>query len=146
MLIPSVEKGAKKAGRKLSDVDIVGCPFLAVSPDEAGLEAAKAAVKQRIAFYASTRTYHSVLDFHGWTEVGQQLFDFSMEGKWMEMPKLITDEMLEEFAIVAVGDDLAPKLKERSKGIFNSILLDGAPALAADKDWLRRTISVLQQP
>jgi probable F420-dependent oxidoreductase len=146
VLIPAVEKGAKKTGRRLSDVDIVGCPFLAVSPDEAGLEAAKAAVKQRIAFYASTRTYHSVLDFHGWTEIGQKLFDFSMEGKWMEMPKLITDEMLEEFAIVAIGDDLAPKLKERSKGIFNSILLDGAPALVADKEWLRRTISVLQQP
>jgi probable F420-dependent oxidoreductase len=146
VLIPSVEKGAKKAGRTLSDVDIVGCPFLAVSQDEAGLEAAKAAVKQRIAFYASTRTYHSVLDFHGWTEVGQELHRFSMEGKWTEMPKLITDEMLEEFAVVAVGDDLAPKLRERSQGIFSSILLDGSSTLAADKEWLRRTISVLQQP
>jgi probable F420-dependent oxidoreductase len=146
VLIPNVEKGAQKAGRALSDIDVVGCPFLAVSKDSAGLEAAKAAVKQRISFYASTRTYHSVLDFHGWTDVGQQLHRLSLEGKWMEMPKLITDEMLEEFAIVAVGDDLAPKLKERSKGIFNSILLDGAPALAADKEWLRRTISVLQQP
>jgi hypothetical protein len=117
-----------------------------VSRDEAGLEAAKAAVKQRIAFYSSTRTYHSVLDFHGWTDVGQELHRLSLEGKWMEMPKLITDEMLEEFAIVAVGDDLAPKLKERSQGIFTSILLDGAPALMADKEWLRRTVAVLQQP
>jgi hypothetical protein len=62
------------------------------------------------------------------------------------MPKLITDEMLEEFAIVAVGDDLGPKLKERSQGVFNSILLDGASALMADKEWLRRTIAVLQRP
>jgi hypothetical protein len=60
--------------------------------------------------------------------------------------KLITDEMLEEFAIVAIGDDLGPKLKERSRGIFTSILLDGASALVADEAWLRRTISVLQQP
>ena len=146
VLIPNVEKGAAKSGRKLSDVDVVGCPFLAVSGDEAGLEAAKAAVKQRIAFYSSTRTYHSVLDFHGWTDVGQELHRLSLEGKWMEMPKLVTDEMLEEFAIVAVGDDLAPKLKERSQGIFTSILLDGAPALMADKEWLRRTVAVLQQP
>jgi hypothetical protein len=87
-----------------------------------------------------------VLDFHGWTEVGQELHRLSLEGKWTEMPKLISDEMLEEFAIVAVGDDLAPRLKERSQGIFTSILLTGAPALAADKEWLRRTISVLQQP
>jgi probable F420-dependent oxidoreductase len=146
VLVPTIAKGAEKSGRPVSDIDVVGCPFLAVSQDEAGLEAARAAVKQRIAFYASTRTYHSVLDFHGWTEVGQELHRFSMEGKWTEMPKLITDEMLEEFAIVAVGDDLAPKLKERSQGIFTSILLDGASALVADKAWLRRTIAVLQQP
>jgi hypothetical protein len=62
------------------------------------------------------------------------------------MPKLITDEMLEEFAIVAVGDDLGPKLKERSQGIFDTILLDGAPALMSDEAWLRRTIEVLQRP
>jgi probable F420-dependent oxidoreductase len=146
VLIPNVEKGAKKAGRAPSDVDIVGAPFLAVSREAAGLEAAKAAVKQRIAFYASTRTYHAVLDFHGWTDVGQELHRLSLEGKWTEMPKLISDEMLEEFAIVAVGDDLAPKLKERTQGIFSSVTLEGVPALAADREWLRRTISVLRQP
>jgi hypothetical protein len=79
-------------------------------------------------------------------DVGRELHRLSLEGKWMEMPKLITDEMLEEFAIVAVGDDLGPKLKERSQGIFDSVLLTGAPALAADEEWLRRTIAVLQQP
>jgi len=146
VLVPTIARGAEKSGRPVSDIDVVGCPFLAVSRDEAGLETAKAAVKQRIAFYSSTPTYHSVLDFHGWTGVGQELHRLSLEGKWMEMPKLITDEMLEEFAIIAVGNDLAPKLKERSQGIFTTILLDGAPALMADEAWLRRTIAALQQP
>jgi probable F420-dependent oxidoreductase len=146
VLLPTVEEGAKKSGRRLSEIDVVGCPFLAVSKDPEGLEAAKAAVKQRISFYASTRTYHSVLDFHGWSEVGQQLHRLSVEGKWREMPKLISDEMLEEFAIVAVGDQLAPSLKERSQGIFTTILLDGAAALFEDEEWLRRTIAELQQP
>jgi probable F420-dependent oxidoreductase len=146
VLLPTIEKGAARSGRQLSEIDVVGCPFLAVSADEQGLEAAKAAVKQRISFYASTRTYHSVLDFHGWSEVGQELHRLSLEGGWQEMPGLITDEMLEEFAIVAVGDELAPKLKARSQGIFSTLLLDGAPALLSDEDWLRRTIEVLQQP
>ena len=146
VLVPNVEKGAQKSGRSRADIDIVGCPFLAVSRDEAGLQAAKDAVRQRIAFYASTRTYHAVLDFHGWTDVGQELHRLSLEGKWMEMPKLISDEMLEEFAIVAVGDDLGRRLKERSRGIFDTVLLDGAPALMSDDAWLRRTIAVLQEP
>lgn len=145
VLLPTIEAGAKKSGRQLSEIDVVGSPFLAVSKDEAGLEAAKAAVRQRISFYASTRTYHSVLDFHGWQDLGQALHRLSLEGKWREMPALIDDDMLEEFAIVAVGDELATKLKERCAGIFNTILLDGASALQEDEAWLRATIAALQQ-
>jgi hypothetical protein len=116
-----------------------------VSKDEEGLEAAKAAVKQRIAFYASTRTYHSVLEFHGWADLGKELHRLSLEGKWREMPRLISDEMLEEFAIVAVGDELAPRLRERCEGLFTTVLLDGASALQKDEEWLRATIEALQQ-
>jgi probable F420-dependent oxidoreductase len=145
VLVPTIAKGAEKSGRSLSDIDVVGCPFLAASENAEGLEAAKAAVRQRIAFYASTRTYHSVLEFHGWGDVGRELHRLSLEGKWREMPGLVSDEMLEHFAIVAIGDELAPKLKQQSEGIFTTILLDGAPALQKDPAWLRRTIAELQR-
>ena len=145
VLLPTIREGAGRAGRDLSEIDVVGSPFLAVSKDERGLEAAKAAVRQRISFYASTRTYHSVLDFHGWSDLGKELHRLSLEGKWREMPELISDEMLEEFAIVAIGDELAPKLRERSEGLFTTILLDGASALQEDEEWLRATIEALQQ-
>jgi probable F420-dependent oxidoreductase len=145
VLLPNIEAGARKAGRVLSEIDIVGSPHLAVGKDEAELEVAKAAVKQRVAFYASTRTYHSVLEFHGWGEVGKALHQLSLEGKWREMPGLISDEMLEEFAIVAIGDELAPRLRERTQGLFNTILLDAASALQEDEEWLRATIDALHQ-
>ncbi len=61
------------------------------------------------------------------------------------MPALIGDEMLEEFAIVAIGDELAPRLRERCDGIFTTILLDGSSALSRDEDWLRATIAALQR-
>jgi hypothetical protein len=146
VLLPTVEAGARRAGRELAAIDVVGSPFLAVSNNRQVLEAAKAAVRQRISFYASTRTYHSVLEFHGWGDLGKELHRLSLEGKWREMPELISDEMLEEFAIVAIGDELAPKLRERSEGIFTTILLDGASALQEDEEWLRATIEALQQP
>jgi len=145
VLLPNIEKGARKAGRALSDIDVVGAPLLAVAKDEQGLEAAKAEVRQRVAFYASTRTYHSVLEFHGWSEIGKELHRLSLEGKWREMPELISDDMLEEFAIVAIGDELAPKLRQRSEGLFTTILLDAASALQEDEEWLRATIEALQQ-
>jgi hypothetical protein len=78
--------------------------------------------------------------------MGEELHRLSLEGRWREMPALIGDEMLEEFAVVAIGDELVPKLKERSQGIFTTLLLDGASALQEDEDWLRATIRGLQQP
>ncbi len=145
VVLPAVEAGARKSGRRLSDIDIVGCPFLAVAKDREGLEAAKAAVKQRISFYSSTRTYHSVLEFHGWADLGMKLHQLSIEGKWQEMPKLITDEIMEEFAIVAIGDDFAAKVKEKCAGLFDTFLIDGAPALQRDEAWLKRSIEELHR-
>jgi len=144
VLVPAIAEGAKKAGRTLADIDVVGSPFLAIAPDEAGVERAKTALKQHIAFYASTRSYHAVLKFHGWEDVGLKLHELSKQGKWTDMPKQITDEMLYEWAIVGTYDDLAPKLKERSAGVYNSVLLDLPKALLQDADRVGEIIKALK--
>src|SRR3990172_7392518 len=121
VILPAIEKGAKKAGRKLSDIDIVGGGFIVSGKNEEEIEKAKGPVKQQIAFYGSTRAYFPVLELHGWGEVGQRLFRLSMEGKWPEMADAITDEMLEVFAIVGTYDELVPKLKERYLGVVSTL-------------------------
>jgi alkanesulfonate monooxygenase SsuD/methylene tetrahydromethanopterin reductase-like flavin-dependent oxidoreductase (luciferase family) len=134
VILPNIESGAKKAGRPVADIEIVGCPFLAIAPDEAGVEKAKAETRQRISFYASTRTYHSVLEFHGWQDVGAKLHQYSLEGKWTEMPGLITDEMLEEFALIGTYDQLAKQVAERCPDAFTTVMLDMPADLRRDHD------------
>ncbi len=121
VILPSIEEGAKKAGRSLSDIDIVGGGFLVTGENEQQVEAAKGPIKQQISFYASTRSYHPVLECHGWDEVGPKLFRLSMEGKWAEMANEITDEMLEQFAIVGTHDEIVPKIKERYSGVIDTL-------------------------
>jgi probable F420-dependent oxidoreductase len=145
VVLPAIAQGAAKAGRQATDIDVVGCPFLAVGKSKEGMERAKAAVKQRIAFYSSTRTYHSVLEFHGWADIGMKLHQLSIEGKWQEMPRLITDEIMDEFAIVAMGDEFAAKVKERCQGTFSTFLIDGAPDLQGDERWLRASVEELHR-
>ncbi len=145
ILMPVIEKGAQKAGRQLASLDLVGAPFVATGADEQEIAAAKNALRQRIAFYASTRSYHAVLEFHGWSEVGMQLHQLSLEGKWQAMPGLITDDMLEEFAIIASHDELVPKVKERCAGIFSTVLLDLPPKLRADEAQVSAIVRTLQQ-
>ena len=145
VLRPETEAGARKAGRTLSAVDIVGSPFLAVGANDEEVEVAKNGLRQRIAFYASTRTYHSVLRFHGWEGVGLELHELSVQGKWQEMAGLITDKMLEEFAIIATYDELVPRLEERCAGIFDTVTLDLPPAMRREEDRVREMVRRLKR-
>lgn len=145
VVLPAIEEGAKKAGRSAADIDLIGAPFLAISEKAEDLARAKRELAQHIAFYASTRTYHAVLEFHGWQEVGRKLHELSREGKWTEMPDAITDEMLEEWALIGTADDLVSLVKKRCTGIFSTVLLDLPPALRAKEDWVRATVKALHE-
>jgi probable F420-dependent oxidoreductase len=121
VILPAIKEGAEKAGRKLSDIDIVGGAFVITGKNEEEVEKAKAPVRQQLSFYASTRVYHPVLETHGWQEAGQQLFRLSMEGKWGEMANMMTDEMLEEMAVIGTYDQIADKLKQRYSGVVTTL-------------------------
>ena len=121
VIIPAIEEGAKKAGRDMSAIDLVGGAFVITGKNDEEVERAKAPVRQQLSFYASTRAYHPVLEVHGWQETGERLFRLSMEGKWPEMALGITDEMLEHFAIIGTYDQLVPKIKERYAGVVTTL-------------------------
>jgi probable F420-dependent oxidoreductase len=121
VILPTIKAAAEKAGRRMEDIDIVGGGFLITGASDEEVEKAKGAVRQQLSFYGSTRVYHPVLAAHGWEETGQKLFRLSMEGKWGEMGQAITDEMLEEFAVIGTYDELVPKIKERYQGVVTTL-------------------------
>lgn len=121
VILPAIEEGAKKSGRSMSDIDIVGGSFIITGKNEEEVERAKAPVRQQLSFYASTRVYHPVLETHGWLDTGEKLFRLSMEGKWPEMANGITDEILDEFAIIGTYDELVPKIKARFEGLVTTL-------------------------
>jgi len=146
IVLPAIAAGAGKAGRTCADINVIGAPFLATGATEGDVVKAMGALKQHIAFYASTRTYHTVLRFHGWEEIGLQLHQLVRDGKWQELPKLITDEMLAEWAVIATYDRLAAVVRARCDGIFSTVLLDLPGALARDEDRVRSIVQSLHQP
>lgn len=145
VVLPAITAGAAKAGRTLADVNVIGAPFLATGKTEADVEKAKKALKQHVAFYASTRTYHTVLAHHGWEEIGTRLHQLSREGKWQELPTLVTDDMLAEWAVIATHDRLATEVRRRCDGVFSTVLLDLPHDLAADDDLVRDIVRSLHQ-
>ncbi len=139
-LLPAITAGAARAGRDPATFELIGAPFLALGRNEEELRQSMDALRQNISFYASTRSYHAVLAFHGWEDVGMELHRLSLAGKWAEMPALITDAMLEQWAVIALYEDFAERLRARAQGVFGTVLIDLPVAVRADDDFVRETV------
>ena len=130
---PAVEEGASGEGRDVREVELATSVFVITGESEEAMREQREKMRAQAAFYASTPTYRTVLDVHGWGEVGDSLGGLAREGKWEEMPKLITDEMLHALAVEAAPDEVGPALKERYEGLVDRVALY-LPFVPGEKD------------
>ena len=115
---PAIAEGAEAEGRDKGDVELATSVFVITGEDEEAIREQREKMRAQAAFYASTPTYRTVLDVHGWGEIGERLGGLAREGKWHEMPKLITDVMLNTFAIESALDEVCPVLSVRYQGVI----------------------------
>ena len=88
VVLPAVALGGRR-------ITIAASVIVATTEDEI------AAAEQAIGFYAATPTYRSVLEHHGWGEVGDALAGHARHGRWDETAALVSDQMLDAFAVIA---------------------------------------------
>jgi len=134
VMLPTVAAGAKLAGRAPERVDVIGAPIVVTGRNAAELAEERQLLRRRVAFYASTRSYHPVFAVHGWQDLGLRLHAMSLEGRWKEMVALIPDEMAEEFATIGLADEIGEKLAERWGGLLTTINLPTDFPLAGPED------------
>jgi probable F420-dependent oxidoreductase len=136
---PAVKEGAEAEGRAPSDVELATSVFVITGDSGEAIDQQREKMRAQAAFYASTPTYRTVLDVHGWGEVGERLGGLAREKKWDEMPKQITDEMLHAFAVEAAPDEVGPALVERYEGLIDRVALY-VPFVPGEKDEFWRRI------
>lgn len=119
--IPALARGRAKAGKTMDGFEIVGPSFVVTGNNEEELAAAAAGTRQQIAFYGSTPAYRPVLEAHGWGGLQDELNTLSKQGKWVEMGDLITDEILNTFAVVGEPETIAPELHRRYGDVIQRI-------------------------
>lgn len=117
IILPAIQQGLDKAGRSPGDCRVSTTAFVVTSPEEDGF------VRAQIAFYASTPSYRTVMQLHGWEETAERLSALAGRGQWGDMPALISDEMLAEFAVQASPSDLPEVLKQRYQGLVDRLSL-----------------------
>jgi probable F420-dependent oxidoreductase len=138
-VIPAIAEGARQANRDLDQVTLATSAFVITGENRESATEQRESVRAQISFYASTPTYRTVLEAHGWEEVGERLRTMAREKKWPEMPALITDEMLAAFAIEAAPDEIGPALKERYDGLIDRVALY-LPFVPGERDEFWRTV------
>jgi probable F420-dependent oxidoreductase len=120
---PAIFEGAEKAGRDPAQVDLATSVFVVTGENASEIEEQRERMRAQIAFYASTPTYATVLEAHGWEEVGERLGKLARDKEWEEMPALVTDEMLSAFTIEAAPDEVGAALVGRYAGLLDRIAL-----------------------
>lgn len=111
--IPAVAEGLRRSGRSAEDFEIIVSAMVAVGRDEADLAAAIDGVASLISFYGSTPAYLPVLEAEGWADVQPELNALSKQGRFPEMRRLISDEMVARIGIVGTPEECARQIAER---------------------------------
>src|SRR5579885_259430 len=145
---PNLKKGFEKSGRPASEWDqfqIGGGGFLRAGKDKDAVARGVENMKATIAFYGSTRSYRSSFELDGWADTAEELHKLSVQQRWREMAKLVSEEMVHAFAAVGTYDEIAARIKKRFAGV-NRLSFDMPVRNDHDRGVLKEIIQDLKRP
>jgi probable F420-dependent oxidoreductase len=111
--LPALERGLTKSGRTREGFEISYPAMVVTGANDAEMAAAVQGVKAQLAFYGSTPAYKPVLALHGWGDLHSELNLLSKRGEWVQMAGLITDDIVDAFAVVGPPGEIPAKLLGR---------------------------------
>ncbi len=140
--LPAVQRGLEKSGRRREEFEISLPVMVVTGVNEEAFQQSKTAVQNQLAFYASTPAYRPVLELHGWGELQTVANQLTREGRWQDMGALITDDILNTFAVVSEDIEQVPALlKQRYGGLADTWL---CTVQTGDTDLQKQLVAALQ--
>jgi probable F420-dependent oxidoreductase len=110
---PRLENGAARAQRDASDVKLMLAPLVATGASREETLRDRERQRRLLSFLYSTPAYWPSLELLGWGECGPRLRQLTREGRWDEMPEVISNEMLAELLPTAPYAEIADLLRDR---------------------------------
>lgn len=145
VLWPRFEQGLATGDRPRSAVEVSGGGFLATGKDWSEVERATEDVRRQVASFALNRRSQGVFQFHGWTDTVARLDALRREGRWDEVPREITDDMVHAFAVVAPYEGVVEACRERYAGLVDCLGLVAPAQTADERECLRALIQQLKE-
>lgn len=139
VMLPAVRRGAARSGRSLDGFRVAMKPLVASARTDEELERKVRDARARIAFYASTRSYLAAFSHLGLDDLAGEATLLSRAQRWEELPALISDEVLEQFAVIGTHDEIGARLLDR----FGDLVTDVEFSIAVRDDTDRARLSEL---
>ena len=95
----------------------------------------------QIAFYYTTRLYHSVLEPHGWQHIGEAISQAFRQGDFAAMTAAVPDEMVDAIALTGTPDEVREKIKAW-QGIAEHVLFY-SPSMGMSRDRQLQNVSAI---
>jgi probable F420-dependent oxidoreductase len=123
LTLPALAEGAARVGRDVGDLEIVCVTIVVTGRDEEEMHRSREAVRNQLAFYATTPAYQSVFCLHGYEGLHDEATKLSREGRWNEMGALVDDTLVDTVAVVGEPHQVADLIRSRLAGISDSVSL-----------------------
>lgn len=114
VVLPSLQKGFDAAGRSRGDFQISCQTITMIGANDEQIAAARNKARGQISFYGSTPAYQGVLEHMGVGALHPELNRLSKQGKWLEMMRLVSDDMLDQIGVSGTPREAGAKLAARN--------------------------------
>lgn len=137
-VIDNIQQGLDKAGRKRSDFKITAPVMAVMGSNQQELDVMRERVRGMIGFYGATSYYKDMFDAHNWSGTFERLLEKSRKGDWDSMASEITDEMMAEFAVEGLYEDIPDLLQKKYGDMLDEVLIYfGEPEKGDPETWKR---------
>jgi probable F420-dependent oxidoreductase len=119
--LPRIQEGMERGGRSRDNFQVNTAVFVVPTDDPQLATQAEAHVRQQLSFYMSTPAYKIVLELHGWGALSQKLGMMARRGEWDDMPKMITDEVMDTCALIGTWAELPGKIHQRYGDLLDRV-------------------------
>ena len=136
---PALAEGARRRGRSAQALSLLASCFVVHGATEPERRRSERAIRRQVAFYASTPSYRKFLEFHGEIRAAKRLSALMREGRFDEMPDLVSDNLLCAVAISEADGGIAKSLQARYAGdlVQRVALYESIPLVADEQRWSR---------
>ncbi|HEU4360398.1 MAG TPA: LLM class flavin-dependent oxidoreductase [Mycobacterium sp.] len=135
---PAIAKGAAHTGRDPKNVEIISMVMCSIHDDP---QVARRELAQQIAFYASVKTYDTVLDVNGFGKEGQAIREAFARRDFPAMFDAVSEEMIDTMGVAGTAGQVRDGLR-RYEGVLDHIMLY-PPSLGLSTERVRESLHTL---